>query len=164
MTTRPTTPPIPTQKRRSIGAIKLSTKCSSAGLTSRGKSSQPRRLRPAGEIQRKGVASFMQSCRAKSLSMRILAKGCWVGMLALGGSALCPAETVGQSSGALPVRGLHLSAPAKHDLSAGLEFIRTSLPKEKVNTLILEFDFNFNFESRAEFKNPSALGKEEVRQ
>src|SRR5256885_877239 len=49
------------------------------------------------------------------------------------------------------IRALHLSAPAKRDLPAALEFIRESLPKEGVNTLVLEFDYGFNFGSRPEF-------------
>ena len=63
---------------------------------------------------------------------------------------------------ALPVRGLHLSAPAKKDLPAALEFIREVLPKEGVNTLILEFNYSFDFKSRPEFANPLALGKDDV--
>src|SRR2546428_5858004 len=51
----------------------------------------------------------------------------------------------------IPVRGVHLSAPAKKDLALTLEFIHESLPKEGVNTLILEFDFSFDFRSRPEF-------------
>jgi len=64
----------------------------------------------------------------------------------------------------VPVRGLHLSAPSKRDLPAALEFIRTALPKERVNTLILEFNYGFDFQSRPEFADPSALGREEVQQ
>src|SRR5947207_1287574 len=40
----------------------------------------------------------------------------------------------------VPTRGLHLGAPAKKDLTNALEFIRELLPKQGVNTLILEFD------------------------
>jgi hypothetical protein len=64
----------------------------------------------------------------------------------------------------IPVRGLHLSAPAKKDLGTALAFIREALPKERVNTLILEFDFNYDFRARPEFANPSALSKDEVQQ
>jgi hypothetical protein len=63
----------------------------------------------------------------------------------------------------LPVRGLHLSAPSKKDLAAALEFFRSVLPKEGVNTLILEFDYQYDFQSRPEFSDPSALGKDDVR-
>lgn len=65
----------------------------------------------------------------------------------------------------LPVRGLHLAAPGrKADLPMALEFIRTVLPKEGVNTLILEFNYQFDYRSRPGFAEPSALGAEEVRQ
>ncbi len=64
----------------------------------------------------------------------------------------------------VPVRGLHLSAPAKKDLAAAVQFIHELLPTEGVNTLILEFDFNFDFRSRPEFADPSALGRDEVQQ
>ena len=65
---------------------------------------------------------------------------------------------------ALPVRGLHVSAPAKKDLADALAFIRSDLPKLGVNTLVMEFDYRFNFTSRPEFADPSALGKREVAQ
>ena len=55
-----------------------------------------------------------------------------------------------------------MSAPAKKDLPAALEFIRTVLPTEGVNTLILEFNYGFDFQSRPEFANPSAPGKDDV--
>lgn len=64
----------------------------------------------------------------------------------------------------IPIRGLHVSAPAKRDLTAALEFIREALPKAGVNTLILEFDYGFNFQSRPEFADSSALGKDEAQQ
>ena len=64
----------------------------------------------------------------------------------------------------VPVRGLHTFAPAKKDLAAALAFIRESLPKEGVNTLIVEFNYNFDYQSRPEFADPSALGRAEVRQ
>ena len=79
--------------------------------------------------------------------------------LAIGASA-----ATGQRDARPPIRGLHLSAPEKKDLPAALEFIRESLPKVSVNTLVLEFDYKFDFQSRPEFGDPSALNKEEVRQ
>ena len=53
--------------------------------------------------------------------------------LCVGGSAA--AEQNPSRDRIVPVRGLHLSAPAKKDLATALEFIRESLPKESVNTL-----------------------------
>jgi hypothetical protein len=64
----------------------------------------------------------------------------------------------------LPVRGLHLSAPAKKDLPTAVEFIRESLSREGVNTLILEFDYNFDFRSRPEFADAGALDKDDLQQ
>lgn len=64
----------------------------------------------------------------------------------------------------LSIRALHLSAPAKRDFTNALHFIRDELPKQRVNTLVLEFDYNFNFQSRAEFGDDSALDKSEARQ
>ncbi len=88
--------------------------------------------------------------------------------LCLGGfaAALAAAADAPQkgAAGQLPVRGLHTFAPAKKDLPAALEFIRESLPKEGVNTLIMEFNYSFNFQSRPEFADPAALGKDEVAQ
>ena len=70
----------------------------------------------------------------------------------------------GEAIKMLPVRGLHVSAPAKKDLAAALDFIRELLPQEGVNTLILEFDYDFDFRSRPEFAKASALGSVEVQQ
>src|SRR5262245_31499134 len=64
----------------------------------------------------------------------------------------------------LPIRALHLSAPAKKDLAVAVEFIREVLPKAGVNTLVLEFGYQFDFKSRPEFADPAALGKDEVGQ
>src|SRR3954469_7545960 len=64
----------------------------------------------------------------------------------------------------LPIRALHVGVPAKRDLTNALLFIRDELPKQEVNTLVLEFDFNFNFQSRPEFHDDAALGKDEADQ
>jgi hypothetical protein len=79
--------------------------------------------------------------------------------VALAGEA--PQREVGPT---LPVRGLHVFAPAKKDLAAALDFIRDSLPTEGVNTLIMEFNYSFDFQSRPEFADPNALGKDGVQQ
>ncbi len=73
-------------------------------------------------------------------------------------------SAAGDKAGALPVRGLHLTAPDKKDVGMLVEFIRDALPKAGVNTLILEFDYHYDFKSLPEFGDPSALGKDEVRQ
>lgn len=75
-----------------------------------------------------------------------------------------PGQNPEASPPTLPVRGLHLSAPSKRDLPAALDFIRKTLPAEGVNTLILEFDYSYDFQSLPEFASPSSLGKAEARQ
>jgi hypothetical protein len=69
-----------------------------------------------------------------------------------------------EKSPVLPVRGIHFSAPGKRDLTNSVEFIREVLPREGVNTLILEFNYRYDYKSRPEFSNPSALGKTDVGQ
>lgn len=65
---------------------------------------------------------------------------------------------------ALPVRGIHLAAPGKSDFPQALAFVRDVLPKEGINTLILEFNYQFDYRSRPEFADAGALGREEVAQ
>ncbi len=77
--------------------------------------------------------------------------------LAAAGAAIGEGGTNG-----LPVRGLHLGVPAKQELPAALAFIRTALPREGVNTLILEFDYSFDFQSRPEFAAPDQLSRGDV--
>lgn len=84
--------------------------------------------------------------------------------MALCNTGISEESPAGKNSLTLPVRGLHLSAPAKRDAAALVGFIRDSLPKAGVNTLVLEFGYQFNFTSRPEFADPSALGKAEVQQ
>ena len=96
-----------------------------------------------------------QACAANGLT---LAVACLVvAAVASGGEAR-------EGGAALPVRGLHTFAPARKDLGAALAFIREALPREGVNTLIMELNYNFDFRSRPEFADPSALGKAEVQQ
>jgi len=68
-----------------------------------------------------------------------------------------PEKSVG-----FPVRGVHLMAPTRDRVDAFVVFIRDGLAKEGVNTLILEFNLSFDFQSRPEFKNPAHPGKYEV--
>jgi glycosyl hydrolase family 20 len=65
-----------------------------------------------------------------------------IGLVLLAGFALqSSAKTPLQP---LPIRGLHLSAPSPNGLPAFEKFIREDLPKEGVNTLLLEFDYGFH--------------------
>jgi hypothetical protein len=96
-----------------------------------------------------------------------LSIACWLALLCTTanlGRAAEPNSSAGSAAKAIPVRGLHLTAPGKNDLPAALAFVGEVLPKEGVNTLILEFDYSFDFRSRPEFNDPRALGKDEARQ
>ena len=74
----------------------------------------------------------------------------------------CATNPWRENMGSIPVRGIHLAAPPKQELPQALAFIRDVLPQAGVNTLILEFDYSFDFQSRPEFKAPRALNKDDV--
>jgi hypothetical protein len=78
--------------------------------------------------------------------------------------ALAFAIAAGAASPAPPVRGLHLMAPGAEDLPLALRFIKEALPKEGVNTLVLEIGYNFQFTKRPEMANPNGLSAENLRQ
>lgn len=67
-------------------------------------------------------------------------------------------------AGEFPVRGLHLSAPGKEQVGQMAKFIRTVLPAKGINTLVLEFDYGYDFKSRPEFSDPKRIGKSEVKE
>ncbi len=64
----------------------------------------------------------------------------------------------------LPLRGLHLSAPSPSHLQECERFIREALPKEGVNTLVMEFDYSYQFHSHPEVAEPGSLNKDQVRE
>jgi hypothetical protein len=63
----------------------------------------------------------------------------------------------------LPIQGLHLSAPDSGSVAACADFIRTSLPKEGVNTLVMEFDYHYRFKTHPEVAESGALSNAEVK-
>jgi glycosyl hydrolase family 20 len=63
----------------------------------------------------------------------------------------------------LPIRGLHLSAFGKADLPVALAFVREVLPREGINTLIIEFNYRFDYRSRPGFANDWALDVDDAR-
>jgi len=63
---------------------------------------------------------------------------------------------------AVPVRGLHLLTPKPADVPLLVRFIKEALPKEGVNTLVLEIDYNYQFTSHPEVADPDALSHDEV--
>ncbi len=64
----------------------------------------------------------------------------------------------------LPVRGLYLGAPKPDEVPLIVKFIREALPKEGVNTLVMEFDYRYQYTSHPEVVDADALSKEEVKQ
>jgi hypothetical protein len=88
----------------------------------------------------------------------------WIG-LALACSALLAAEEPKTTGGAkmLPVRGLHCFAPSKADAAFCEKFIREVLPKEGVNTLVLEFNYSYAYRSHPELGDPNALDAETIK-
>ncbi|MGA2589464.1 MAG: hypothetical protein ABSH32_06090 [Bryobacteraceae bacterium] len=58
----------------------------------------------------------------------------WMLTVALGLNAASPTP---------PVRGLHAMAPKLDEMDLALRFIRVALPKEGVNTLVMEFDYRY---------------------
>ncbi len=62
----------------------------------------------------------------------------------------------------LPVRGIHLSAPAPADLNLFVKFIEEALPREGVNLLVVEFNYHYKFTKRPEVTDPDALSREDL--
>ena len=54
----------------------------------------------------------------------------------------------------LLVRGLHFFAPRKSELDACEKFIRESLTREGVNTLVIEFNYSFDYKSHSTIYYP----------
>ena len=61
-----------------------------------------------------------------------------------------------------PVRGLHLLAPKPVDVPLLVRFIREALPREGVNTLVLEIDYRYQFKSHPEVADSDALSREDA--
>ena len=64
----------------------------------------------------------------------------------------------------LPVRAIHLMAPKAGEVPLLLRFISDALPKEGVNTLVLEINYHYQFRRRPEVADSDALSLEDVRQ
>jgi len=90
-------------------------------------------------------------CAAASKKMRVT-----LPVLVFAGLAMA-------ASPAPPVRGLHLMAPAAEDLPIALRFIREGLPKEGVNVLVLEIDYQYQFTRRPEVAAPNGISGEQLK-
>lgn len=72
--------------------------------------------------------------------------------------------TTKSAIGPLPIRGLHIDAPDASGVGTFAKFIRDALPKEGVNTLVVEFDYRFKFQKHPEIADNGALSVEQVKQ
>jgi 2,4-dienoyl-CoA reductase-like NADH-dependent reductase (Old Yellow Enzyme family) len=63
----------------------------------------------------------------------------------------------------LPVRGLHVMAPKPDEMDLALRFVREALAREGVNTLVMEFDYRYQFTRRSEVTDQDALSKDDVK-
>jgi hypothetical protein len=68
------------------------------------------------------------------------------------------------SNSPFPIRGLHLSAPNTSGIGMFTKFIRDALPKEGVNTLVLEFDYRFKFKKHPEITDGDPYSVNQVKQ
>jgi hypothetical protein len=64
----------------------------------------------------------------------------------------------------LPVRAFCIAAPKPDKLDLFVQFIREELPLNKINTLILRIDFNYQFDTHPELRDSGALSKDAVQQ
>ncbi len=65
---------------------------------------------------------------------------------------------------AVPVRGLHIGGPSPADVPLLVRFITEALPKEGVNTLIIEVNYQYKFQKHPEVSDANALSREDVQQ
>jgi hypothetical protein len=63
----------------------------------------------------------------------------------------------------MPVRGFCIAAPSPDNLEQFIKFINEELAVRKVNILILRVDYDYQYESHPELRNPSALSKKDVK-
>jgi len=79
-------------------------------------------------------------------------------------SLLIAGAAVSADSAALPIRGLHCGAPSHDDIPLCVRFIREALPKEGVNVLVLEINYNYQYTRHPEIAGPRVLSKEDIKQ
>ncbi|HVX65978.1 MAG TPA: family 20 glycosylhydrolase [Bryobacteraceae bacterium] len=77
---------------------------------------------------------------------------------------LCLISALPLFAAPLPVRGLHMPAPKPADVPLMVRFITEALPKEGVNTLVLEVNYQYKYERRPEVRDSDALSRDEVKQ
>jgi len=74
-----------------------------------------------------------------------------------------PSQAQEKLDSIFPIRGFCIGAPSTERLDDFVKFIDTELAPRKVNTLILRVDYNYQFESHPELRDPSVLSKADVK-
>ena len=78
--------------------------------------------------------------------------------------SLCLSQSSSGPSTELPIRGLHISAPSTASIPTFVKFVREALPKEGINTLVLELDYRFQFKKHPEIASSDPITKEQMGQ
>src|SRR4030095_2616642 len=63
----------------------------------------------------------------------------------------------------LPVRGFSIDAPRPPGLDSFIHFVDSELAPRKVNTLIVQIDFHYQFKSHPELTDSFALSKSDIK-
>ena len=63
----------------------------------------------------------------------------------------------------IPIRGFCISAPLPNELDEFIKFIEEELAPRFVNTLILRVDYNYQYKSHPELRNPLTLSENDVK-
>ncbi|QJB30550.1 family 20 glycosylhydrolase [Chitinophaga oryzae] len=85
-------------------------------------------------------------------------------LLLLGSAVLYPSSSNALPKDTLPVRGFCIAAPTGAGLAPFLKFIREELAPRHINTLVLRVDFNYEYTSHPELRDPGALTKAQVKE
>jgi hypothetical protein len=64
----------------------------------------------------------------------------------------------------LPVRGLHLRAVKPQEVPAAVRFISEELPKHRINVLVFEVGYRYQFTRRPEMADPNGLSRADLEQ
>jgi len=77
--------------------------------------------------------------------------------------AACAIRSQEKLDSLLPVRGICINIPRPAQLDSFIDFINKELPPRKVNTLILQVEYFYQFKSHPELADSFALSKSEVK-
>jgi hypothetical protein len=84
-------------------------------------------------------------------------------LLIVGILVLAPVLLADSLDDLMPTRGFCIAAPRPNDVDAFVAFIKDELVPRRINTMILRVDYNYQYESHPELRDPDALSKEQVK-